>query len=476
MKYLISIGLETHVQLKTKSKMFCGCATTFAAQPNTNVCPGCLGYPGALPAMNREAVKLTVLSGLMLGCDIQTKSKFDRKNYFYPDAAKSYQITQFDQPLCLHGGVDISVSTGNKRVALNRIHLEEDVAKSAHHPRCSGIDFNRCGIALMEIVSEPEISSVEEAIAYLRTLRQILVYAGVSDCNLEEGNMRSDVNISIRPEGTERLGTRVEIKNMNSFSHIHAALLYEIARQEGVLRQGGSLVQETRRWDTDIGETASMRTKEDAQDYRYFPEPDLLPIVLSAEQIDAWRQLMPELPEDKRVRFVDQYTLPEYDAQVLCAQLPVANFFESAVKLGAPAKAASNWIMTDVLRLLGQSEQEIFDVPLTAEAFASLLKLVEAKTINMPVAKGLLDELFEKGGDPAVWVQERGLAQVSDTGAIEQFAREVIAAHPKVVEDFKGGKQPALQFLVGQVMKLSRGKANPKMAGDVIKGLIWQEN
>jgi len=472
MKYLVTIGLETHVQLSTKSKMFCGCATSFAAEPNTNVCPICLGYPGALPAMNREAIKLTVLSGLMLGCDIQAWSKFDRKNYFYADAAKNYQITQADQPLCLGGGVDIPVPGGTNRIRIHHIHLEEDVGKSTHHPRCSGIDFNRSSTALMEIVSEPVMSSADEAIAYLRALRQILVYTGVSNCNLEEGNMRSDVNISIRPEGTETLGTKVEIKNMNSFSHIHAAALYEIARQERVLKQGGTLVQETRRWDPDLCETASMRTKEDAQDYRYFPEPDLLPIVLAPEQIDAWRLLLPELPEDKRVRFVGQYALPEYDAKVLCAQLPVANFFEEAVKLGAPAKAASNWIMTDVLRLLGQSEQDIIDVPLTAEAFASLLKLVETKAINMPVAKGLLDELFETGGDPAAWVKERGLAQVSDTGAIEQFAREVIAAHPKVVEDFKGGKQPALQFLVGQVMKLSRGKANPQMAGEMIKQMI----
>lgn len=472
MKYLVTIGLETHVQLKTKSKMFCGCATSFAAEPNTNVCPICLGYPGALPAMNREAIKLTVLSGLMLGCDIQARSKFDRKNYFYPDAAKNYQITQADQPLCFGGGVEISVVGGTKRIRIHHIHLEEDVAKSTHHPRCTGIDFNRSSTALMEIVSEPEMSSAEEAIAYMRALRQILVYTGVSDCNLEEGNMRSDVNISIRPEGTKELGTKVEIKNMNSFSHIHAAALYEIARQERVLKQGGVLVQETRRWDPDLCETASMRTKENAKDYRYFPEPDLVPIVLAAEQIDAWRALLPELPEDKRVRFVEQYALPEYDAKVLCAQLPVANFFETAVKLGAPAKAASNWIMTDVLRLLGQSDQDILDVPLTAEAFASLLKLIEAKTINMPVAKALLDELFETGGDPAAWVKERGLVQVSDTGAIEQFAREVITANPKVVEDFKGGKMPALQFLVGQVMKLSRGKANPQMAGDMIKQMI----
>lgn len=472
MKYLVSIGLETHVQLKTTSKMFCGCATSFAAEPNTNVCPICLGYPGALPMTNRESVKLTVLSGLMLGCEISAYCKFDRKNYFYPDSSKNYQITQYDLPLCLGGAVEIAVPGGSKTIHLTRIHLEEDVAKNTHYPRCSGVDFNRAGTPLMEIVSEPEMASPEEAIAYLRALRQILVYTGVSDCNLEEGNMRSDVNISIRTEGTDTLGTKIEIKNMNSFSHIHAALIYETDRQKRVLAKGGTLVQETRRWDLDLGETLSMRSKEDALDYRCFPEPDLMPIALSAEQINAWRELLPELPEAKRVRFVDQYALPEYDAHVLCAQLSVADFFEEAVQSGAPAKAASNWIMTDVLRLLGQSEQDILDVPLTAEAFASLLKLVEAKTINMPVAKELLDELFETGGDPAAWVKERGLAQVSDTGAIEAFVREVIGAHAKVVDDFKGGKKAALQFLIGQVMKLSRGKANPQMAGDMIRQMV----
>ncbi len=469
MNYIVSIGLETHVQLKTKSKMFCGCATSFAAEPNSNVCPICLGYPGALPLMNREAVKLTVLSGLMLGCEISQYCKFDRKNYFYPDASKNYQISQYDMPLCLGGGVDIAVPGGSKHINLTRIHLEEDVAKNTHHPRCSGVDFNRAGTPLMEIVSEPEMSSADEAIAYLKALRQILVYTGVSDCNLEEGNMRCDVNVSIRLTETDKLGTKIEIKNMNSFSHIQSALQFEIDRQERVLAVGGLLVQETRRWDPDLGETTSMRSKENAHDYRYFPEPDLLPIALPAEQVAEWSKLLPELPENKRVRFVEQYGLPEYDAHVLCAQLSVANFFESAVAQGAPAKASSNLIMTDVLRLLGQSEKDILEVPLTAEAFATLLKLLESKAINMPVAKELLNELFDKGGNPQAMVQERGLAQVSDTGVIDQFARDVIVANPKVVEDLKGGKMAALQFLVGQVMKLSRGKANPQMVGETIE-------
>ncbi len=472
MKYIVTIGLETHVQLKTKSKMFCGCANTFAAEPNTLVCPICLGYPGALPAMNREAVKLTVIAGLMLGCEISRYSKFDRKNYFYPDAAKNYQISQLDMPLCRGGGVEIQVPGGSKRINLNRIHLEEDVAKSVHHARSSGVDFNRSGMALMEIVSEPEINSVQEAIAYMRALRQILVYADVSDCNLEEGNMRSDVNISIRPENTTELGTKVELKNMNSFRHIQDALTFEIERQKAALSTGGRVVQETRRWDLDLGETISMRTKEDAQDYRYFPEPDLPPVVFTDDLLDGWRKELPELPEYKRIRFTTDYGLPEYDAEVLCAQLPVANFFEEAVACGAQPKNASNWIMTDVLRLLGQTELEISDTPLSSAAFASLLKLVDDKVINMPVAKELIAELFEKGGDPAVIVKERGLLQVSDASAIEGFAREAVEKNPKVVEDFKGGKKAALQFLVGQVMKLSRGKANPKMAAEVIQEII----
>lgn len=469
MNFLVSIGLETHVQLKTASKMFCGCKTSFAAEPNTNVCPICLGYPGALPLMNKEAIKLTVMSGLMLGCKIATRCKFDRKNYFYPDASKNYQISQYDEPLCLGGSVEIQTPTGPKVIRLTRIHLEEDVAKNTHHPQCSGVDFNRAGTPLMEIVSEPDLSSAQEAVDYLRALRQILVYTGVSDCNLEEGNMRCDVNVSIRPADSEKLGTKIEIKNMNSFSHIQDALNYEIDRQRRVLLGGGILIQETRRWDPEIGETASMRSKENAHDYRYFPEPDLLPIALPAEQIAAWGKLLPELPEQKRIRFVADYGLPEYDAKVLCQQLSVANFFERAVALGAPAKAASNWIMTDLLRLLGQAERVVTETPLTAESFAALLKLVANKTINMPVAKELFQELFEKGGDPEAIVKARGLGQVSDAGAIEAFVEQVIAANPKVVEDLKGGKKAALQYLVGQVMKLSRGKANPAMAGEAIQ-------
>lgn len=475
MKYLVSIGLETHVQLKTRTKMFCGCLLSTDCPPNTNVCPVCMGLPGALPLMNKEAIRKTVMSGLMLGCSINKYSRFDRKNYFYPDMVKNYQISQNTDPLCIGGGVDIGKGENIRRVRINHIHLEEDAAKINHYDRHSGIDYNRCGTPLMEIVSEPDMHSSSDAMEYLTALRQILVYAGVSDCNLEDGNMRSDVNVSVRPETSDRLGTKVEIKNMNTFKGICAALEFEIDRQTAILKSGGSVVQETRRWDGECGETFSMRTKENAHDYRYFPEPDLLPVMLDDGTIEQWRSELPELPGKKRERFKTQYSLPEYDAGVLCAQLPVAAFFEQTVQRGAAPKSVSNWIMTDLLRLLGQTGRDISDIPLTPDSFASLLKLVDSKSINTPTAKELFEELFEKGGAPETIVKERGLGQVSDTGAIEEFAARVVAENPKVAADYVGGKAPALQYLVGQVMKLSRGKANPQMAAEIIKRKIAGE-
>ena len=469
MNYAVTIGLETHVQLKTRSKMFCGCSTAYGAAANTQVCPVCLGYPGVLPVMNGEAIRLTVLAGLMIGSRISPYSKFDRKNYFYPDMPKNYQISQYDKPLCLGGAVEIEVGGQARTIGVTRIHLEEDVAKNMHFASSSGINFNRAGVPLMEIVSEPDMTSAEEAFAYLQALKQIMVYAGVSDCNLEQGNLRVDVNCSVRPEGQEKLGTKVEIKNLNTFKGVFNSLQYEIDRQIEACRSGGTIVQETRRWDSDAGVTFSMRTKESAHDYRYFPEPDLMPVVLGEERVADWARSLPELPRDRRARFVAEYGIPEYDAKVLVAEKPVADFFEEAARQAPNPKAVSNWMMTEMLRMLAERELDLSAVRITPSALAGLVKLCEAKTINSNTAKEVFAELFEKGGDPGEIVQRRGLAQVSDTGAIEVYADQAIAANPKSAEDFRKGKAAALQFLVGQVMRLSKGKANPQVVGEMLK-------
>ncbi len=464
MRYLTTIGLEVHVQLKTQSKMFCACPTGYGAEPNTLVCPVCLGYPGAMPVMNEEAVHLTVISGLMIGSHISEHSKFDRKSYFYPDMPKNYQISQFDKPLCEGGSVTITVDGKDKVIGVTRIHLEEDVGKSTHFARSSGVDFNRAGHPLMEIVSEPP----EEAYAYLQALRQILLYIGVSECNLEAGNMRCDVNVSMRPEGQQELGTKAELKNLNTFKGVLNSLHYEVDRQTAILERGERVVQETRRWDPDKGITTSMRTKEDAHDYRYFPEPDLLPVVLPREQVEAWRAALPELPRTRRIRFAEQYGLPEYDADVLVAERAVADFFEATAESAGNAKAVSNWIMTEVMRVLGDRNCTITDLPLTPEALAELVKLVDAKTINMTGAKEVFEVLVDSGGDPHAIVKEKGLLQVSDSDAIGEFVDQAMADNPQSVEDYRNGKTAAAKFLVGQVMRLSRGKANPQLVGQMI--------
>jgi aspartyl-tRNA(Asn)/glutamyl-tRNA(Gln) amidotransferase subunit B len=468
MRYLTTIGLEVHVQLKTQSKMFCACPTGYGAEPNTLVCPVCLGYPGAMPVMNEEAVHLTVISGLMIGSHISEHSKFDRKSYFYPDMPKNYQISQFDKPLCEGGSVTITVDGKDKVIGVTRIHLEEDVGKSTHFARSSGVDFNRAGHPLMEIVSEPDMESPEEAYAYLQALRQILLYIGVSECNLEAGNMRCDVNVSMRPEGQQELGTKAELKNLNTFKGVLNSLHYEVDRQTAILERGERVVQETRRWDPDKGITTSMRTKEDAHDYRYFPEPDLLPVVLPREQVEAWRAALPELPRTRRIRFSEQYGLPEYDADVLVAERAVADFFEATAESAGNAKAVSNWIMTEVMRVLGDRNCTITDLPLTPEALAELVKLVDAKTINMTGAKEVFEVLVDSGGDPHAIVKEKGLLQVSDSDAIGEFVDQAMADNPQSVEDYRNGKTAAAKFLVGQVMRLSRGKANPQLVGQMI--------
>jgi len=406
---------------------------------------------------------------LLLECEIGLRSKFDRKSYFYPDMPKNYQISQYDRPLCIGGGLDIETGTGRKRIRLTRIHLEEDVGKNLHFETSSGVDFNRAGTPLMEIVSEPDLATPDEAFAYLLALKQILVYGGISDCNLEQGNLRCDINVSVRPAGQDRLGTKTEIKNMNTFKGVHRALTYEIRRQIETLRAGGTIRQETRRWDDAAGVTAAMRSKEDAHDYRYFPEPDLLPIELTAEQVAAWRAELPELPAARRARFAAEYGLPDYDAGVLTADRAVADYFEAVARKSGNFKAASNWVMTEMLRALGEREMDIGQTRVTPDALAALIGLVDRKVVNMPTAKEVFAILFEQGGDPAAIVEERGLGQVSDAGAMDELAAAAIAAHPAVAQDYRGGKKAALQFLVGQIMKASRGKADPQRAAEALR-------
>ena len=466
MEFENTIGLETHVQLKTKTKMFCSCLLKTGCEPNTNVCPVCLGYPGALPVMNKEAVKLTVMSGMMLGCEINKHATFDRKNYFYPDMAKDYQISENGNPLCIGGGVEITRADGTKKfIRINHIHLEEDAAKINHYAQSSGVDFNRGGTPLMEIVSEPDLSSADEAIAYLTALKEMLVYAGVSDCNLEEGNMRSDVNISIRPVGETKLGTKVEIKNMNTFKGIHAALCHEAKRQRECMAHSIPIVQETRRWDGEAMETASMRSKENAHDYRYFPEPDLVPVELSQEQIDEWRKLLPEKPEARRARMAKEYGLTEYDAEVLAQQKERADYFEKAAAKAKNPKSLCNFYMSDVMSWFNENGFAAG----TEGALSALFNLSSDSKINGPTLKELLPEVLSgKITDPEKTVAERGLGAVSDTGALEAFVDQAIAANPGPVADFKAGKKAAAGFFVGQVMKLSKGKADPKIVGGLV--------
>ena len=470
--FIPSIGLETHVQLLTRTKIFCGCAHTRGGEPNTRVCPVCLGYPGAMPVLNREAVRLTVRAGLLLGCEISRRSKWDRKNYFYPDMPKNYQISQYDQPLCLGGGIEIETGAGRKFIRIHRIHLEEDVGKNTHFEHSSGVDFNRAGTPLMEIVTEPDLSSPDEAMAYLTALKEILLHGGISECNLEEGNMRCDINVSVRPETRAELGTKVELKNMNTFKGVHHALAYEIQRQIETLDSGGALVQETRRWDDTLGMTETMRTKEEAHDYRYFPEPDLLPVELSEEEIAAWREQLPEAPRDRRARFMHEFGLPEYDAGVLVADRDIAEFFEAAARASGNYKAVSNWIMTEVLRSLSETGRRIGACALQPGALAALIRLVDAGAMNMPSAKTVFAELMERGGEPEEIMNRQGLAQVSDSGAIESMAEQAIRENPQSVEAYRGGKAAALQFLIGQVMKLSRGKAHPQRVAELLRSKL----
>src|SRR5947207_411077 len=479
MNYIATIGLEVHVQLKTRSKMFCASPVEFGAEPNTHTCPVCLGLPGALPVMNHEALRMTVLTGLMLGCDIAPVCKFDRKNYFYPDMSKNYQISQYDTPLCTNGAVPLhdlaypkdaqkNIITPDKEVHLVRIHLEEDVAKSFHFENSTGIDFNRAGTPLMEIVTQPEINSPEEAFAFLTSLKQILIYGGVSDADLEKGQLRCDCNVSVRPEKQAELGAKIEIKNMNSISGVRRALAFEIQRQTEALERGEKLQQETRGWDDAAGETFLMRTKESAHDYRYFPDPDLVPVRTEVLLPDA-RARIPELPKKKRARFVQQYEVSSYDAGVLANDLELARFFEAAAKGARKSKNVANWILNDLQNALSTAGKTISDCPIPPGALDELVNLIDSGKISSKQAKEVFAEMFASGKSATAIVQEKGIEQLSDVAAIEAFCDQVIASNPKPAADFKAGNAASLNFLKGQVIKLSNGKANPAMVGEILE-------
>jgi len=479
MKYVAAVGLEVHVQLKTRSKMFCACPVEFGAEPNTHTCPVCLGLPGALPVMNHEALRMTVLTGLMLGCDIAPICKFDRKNYFYHDMPKNYQISQYDMPLCTNGSVSLhdlaypkdaqkNIVTPDKEVHLVRIHLEEDVAKSFHFENSTGIDFNRAGTPLMEIVTQPEINSPEEAFAFLTSLKQILIYGGVSDAEMEKGQLRCDCNISVRPEKQAGLGVKIEIKNMNSISGVRRALAYEIQRQISELETGEKLEQETRGWDDAAGETFLMRTKEFAHDYRYFPDPDLVPVTTEVLLADV-RSRVPELPKAKRARFVQQYQVSPYDAGVLANDLELARYFEAAAKGAKKPKNVANWILNDLQNALSGAGKTISDCPIPPEALDELVNLIDRGKISGKQGKEVFAEMFATGKRAAAIVKEKGIKQLSDLSAIEALCDEVISANPKAAADFKAGNVAPLNFLKGQVMKLSKGKANPQLAGEILE-------
>jgi aspartyl-tRNA(Asn)/glutamyl-tRNA(Gln) amidotransferase subunit B len=482
MTYVPTIGLEVHVQLKTKSKMFCCCAVEYGAEPNTRTCPVCLGFPGALPVMNKEALEMTALTGLMLGCDVAPICKFDRKNYFYPDMPKNYQISQYDQPICLHGGVPLNefaypkdaqknIVNPGKVVRLTRIHLEEDVAKSTHFETSTGIDFNRAGTPLMEIVSEPDIANPEEAFAYLTALQQILVYGGVSDADMEKGQLRCDCNVSVAPEGSDKLGTKIEIKNMNSISAVRRAVAFEIERQINVVKSGGHLVQSTRRWDDDSGQTFEMRTKESAHDYRYFPDPDLLPVDTSAF-LDEVRSRRPELPHEKRERFVRDYGVTAYDASVLSSEKALADYFDAAAKGARKPKNVANWIINDLLSSLAAAGKTIADCPVSANSLDELVGLIDAGTISSKQGKEVFAEMFASGKPAGKIVDEKGMKQESDAGAIEALCQQAIVNSPKAVAEYKAGKTQAINAIKGQVMKLSQGKANPALVSEVLEKLL----
>jgi aspartyl-tRNA(Asn)/glutamyl-tRNA(Gln) amidotransferase subunit B len=471
------IGLEVHVQLATESKIFCGCSTKFGSQPNSNVCPVCLGMPGVLPVLNKKVVEYTTKAGLALNCKINRKSVFARKNYFYPDLPKGYQISQYELPICEHGYIDINIGGNAKRIGITRIHMEEDAGKSIHgenlgDPSASFIDLNRTGVPLMEIVSEPDLRSGEEAKEYLQKLKAILEYIEVSDCNMEEGSLRCDANISVRPIGQKEFGTKTEIKNMNSFKNVQKAIEYEIKRQIKVIKDGGKIVQETRLWDPDKGITISMRSKEEAHDYRYFPDPDLVPLKLDEDFIENIRKTLPILPDELKEKFIKEYELPEYDAMVLTSSKSYADYFIEAVKHFNSPKKISNWIMSELLRVVNDKDCDIYEAGILPEYLAEIVKLIEDGKISGKIGKDVFEEVIKTGKKPSVIIEEKGLVQISDSSELENIVKKVIESSPKEAERFKNGETKLMGFFVGQIMKETRGKANPKLVNDLVNKLL----
>jgi aspartyl-tRNA(Asn)/glutamyl-tRNA(Gln) amidotransferase subunit B len=473
-KYEAVIGLEVHLQLLTKSKIFCSCSTRFGDPPNSNACPVCLGLPGALPVLNQEAVTMAMKTAMALNCAINSHSRFARKNYFYPDLPKGYQISQYDEPVASDGWIEIEVDKVRKRIGVTRVHLEEDAGKSLHEgfpdsERKSYIDLNRSGVPLIEIVSEPDLRSPDEAFEYLTRLKTLLQYLDVSNCNMEEGSLRCDANVSVRVAGASAFGTKTEVKNLNSFRFLQKALGYEIDRQIGILENGGTIHQETRLWDSHEQRTYGMRSKEFAHDYRYFPEPDLLPLVITEEWKEQVRKSLPELPEARRERFMRDYALPEYDAGQLTLSKFLADYFEQVAKESGEPKVAANWVLSELLYLLKETNREITDSPVSAARLAELLRLIQKGSISGKMGKELLGEMFATGKAAGELVSEKGLAQISDADQIAGVARQVIAANPKQVEQYRSGKTATLGWLVGQVMKATRGQANPQMVQEVLR-------
>ena len=470
-EYEVVIGVEVHAELSTKTKIFCSCPTEFGGSPNSHTCPICMAMPGTLPVLNEKVVEYAVKAGLATNCEIARDSKNDRKNYFYPDLPKSYQISQFDKPLCEHGYVEIDTKEGKKKIRITRIHIEEDAGKLNHDEFGGGslVDLNRAGVPLIETVSEPDISSSEEAESYLRKLKSIFEYIEVSDCKMQEGSLRADVNVSVRKKGDTKLGTRTEMKNMNSFKSITRAIEYEVDRQIDVIEDGGVIEQETLRWDDVSGKTFPMRDKEDAQDYRYFPDPDLVAIKLSEEYIENIKNTLPELPESRKQRYLEEYQLSEKDAKLITSSKYLSDLFEGAIKVCNNAKAVNNWIISDISRILNETEMDPIEIPFDCNQLGKLVILIDKGTISSSIGKKVLTELFENPRDPEEIIKEKGWIQISDEGAIKEVVLKILEANPQSVADYKGGKDKALGFLVGQAMKETKGKANPQMLNQMFK-------